>query len=180
MKQTEEEKSNMAIKKMLKISVICTVFLVIELVGGIIANSLAIISDAAHLFTDLFGFAVSIISLWIGMKKADKKYSYGFSRAEVIGALISVFTIWLLTLIMVQEAIERLVKPSEINAGVMLFTAIFGLICNLAMMNVLHSGHGHSHSHGCKNLQKEYIPILLSESVLDLEMENVSVDDSQK
>jgi cation diffusion facilitator family transporter len=177
MNKHEDDNSNIAFKKIIKVSIICSVFLVIELVGGIIANSLAIISDAAHLFTDLFGFAVSIVALWIGKKKADEKYSYGFSRAEVIGALISVFTIWFLTLVLIQEAIERLLKPSEINAGVMLFTAVFGLICNLAMMNVLHSGHGHSHNcNHSSNSKKEYIPILLSESVLDIQMENSSTE----
>jgi zinc transporter 2 len=144
----ENENSNIAFKKILKVSVICSVFLVIELVGGIVANSLAIISDAAHLFTDLFGFAISMAALWIGKKQADKKYSYGFSRAEVIGALVSVFTIWFLTLVLIQEAFERLLRPREINAEVMLFTAVFGLVCNIAMFKVLHSGHGHSHNCG--------------------------------
>jgi zinc transporter 2 len=159
MNKKENDNSNIALKKILKISIICSVFLVVELAGGIFANSLAILSDAAHLFTDLLGFGISVAALSIGKKKADKKYSYGFSRAEVIGALISVFTIWFLTLILIQEAIERLIKPNEINAGVMLFTAIFGLICNLAMMNVLHSGHG---SHGCSHGHKlhKYISYL--------------------
>jgi zinc transporter 2 len=143
-----------AIKKMLIISGICFLFLITELVGGIIANSLAIISDAAHLFSDLSGFMISIIALWIGKKRANSKYTFGYYRAEVIGALISVITIWILTYMLVLEAVDRLINPTVINAKVMLLTAIIGLICNLAMVKVLHSGphtgHGHGH-HGCSH-----------------------------
>jgi zinc transporter 2 len=142
------ENSNRAIRKMLMVSGICLLFLIVELIGGIIANSLAIISDAAHLFSDLSGFMISIIALWIGQKKANSKYTFGYYRAEVIGALISVITIWILTFMLVQEAIERLIQPTKINAPVMLLTAVFGLVCNIAMMKVLHSGPGHSHGHG--------------------------------
>jgi cation diffusion facilitator family transporter len=148
-----KDTSDDTIKKMLKISFICFLFLIAELIGGVIANSLAILSDAAHLSSDLSGFIISLFSLYIGKKNPNNKYTFGYYRAEVIGALGSVITIWVLTGILLKEAFDRLINPSEINAGVMLITSIFGLICNLAMFKVLHSGHHHHHdcSHGNKN-----------------------------
>lgn len=138
---------------------ICVIFIFCEIIGGIIANSLAILSDAAHLFSDLSGFVISIIAIIIGKRKANSSYTFGYHRAEVIGALISVVTIWILTLFLIQEAYERLVKPTPIDSKIMLITAVIGLICNLSMMSVLHSsGHSHgagcNHSHGHDNHQK--------------------------
>jgi zinc transporter 2 len=143
---SHETKEDEPLRKMLIITLICTLFLIAEVIGGLISHSLAILSDAAHLCSDLSGFVISIIALCISRKKANKIYTFGYYRAEVIGALISVVTIWLLTGLLLKEAIDRLINPSEIYAPVMLLTAILGLICNLAMMKVLHNGHGHSHA----------------------------------
>jgi cation diffusion facilitator family transporter len=157
-------KSNDTINKMLKISLICFCFLIVELIGGIVANSLAILSDAAHLSSDLSGFVISLLSLYISKKKANSKFTFGYHRAEVIGALVSVITIWILTGILIKEAIDRLIKPSEINAIVMLMTSIFGLICNLAMFKVLHSTnhhhHGCNHEENCGNKNDNILNII--------------------
>lgn len=138
--------------KLLIVSLICVIFMVAELVGGIIANSLAIMTDAAHLFADLSGFFISIFSLWLAKKPSSKIMSFGYHRAEIIGALASVVLIWILTLFLVYEAIMRIIRRNfEIEPLFMLCTAVFGLICNLVMGKILHSGHGHDHhghSHG--------------------------------
>ena len=68
------------------------------------------------------------MSVWIGSKDANRRLSFGFHRAEVIGALASVILIWGLTLILVLEAIERLIDPVEVNGYVMLVTASLGLV----------------------------------------------------
>lgn len=180
--QTDE-----AMKKMIKISIICTFFLFAEIIGGIIANSLAILTDAAHLTSDLSGFIISIIAIYIGKKKPDKVYTFGYYRAEVLGALVSVITIWILTVLLIQEAIERIINPSEIYVPVMLLTAIIGLISNLAMMNVLHSGghsHGncnHSHSHGLHLHTDEGATELINDSHLvhNKSMIEINLEDSR-
>ena len=147
-KYTDKESEDL--RKMFYTVGICIVFIICEIVGGIIANSLAILSDAAHLFSDLSGFIISIIAMIIGKRKANSSYTFGYYRAEVIGALISVITIWILTVILIQEAYERFIRPTPIDSKVMLITAIIGLICNLSMMSVLHSS-GHSHGAGCSH-----------------------------
>ena len=79
-----------------------------EFVGGFFANSLAIFTDATHLLSDLAGFIISIFSIWIAKKGASSTMSYGYHRAEVIGALASVILIWGLTAVLIYEAIIRL------------------------------------------------------------------------
>jgi len=127
--------------------------MMVEIIGGILANSLAIITDAAHLFSDISGFLISIFAICIGKKQSNKVFTFGYHRAEVIGALLSVISIWILTALLIKESIDRLTNPSPIDSKIMLFTAIFGLICNLFMMNILHSDglEGHSHHHNCNH-----------------------------
>jgi zinc transporter 2 len=134
-----------------------------EVVGGLMSGSLAILSDAAHMFSDLSGFFISIFSVWVGTKPANKILSYGYARAEVIGAMASIVLIWGLTIMLLYEATHRIiVKEFVQDPLIMLITAGGGLLCNIAMAKVLHSGpghhhhgggscphsHGHSHKHG--------------------------------
>ena len=140
--------------KLLSVSVVCTVLMIAEIVGGIMAGSLAILTDAAHLFSDLSGFFISIFSLWLTKQPSTKKLTYGYHRAEVIGALTSIVLIWGLTICLITEAVERVINQNfEINRYFMLGTAIFGLLCNLLMGKFLHDtgGHHHGHDHGPHN-----------------------------
>jgi zinc transporter 2 len=78
-----------------------------EVAGGYLANSVAIMTDAAHMFSDFCGFFISIFSIWLAQKPSTKKHSYGFHRAEIIGALLSVIIIWGLTAWLLVEAVKR-------------------------------------------------------------------------
>lgn len=100
--------------KLLAASIIALLFLIAEIIGGILASSLAILSDAAHMFSDLTGFFISIFSVWIGTKPASMKLSYGYHRAEVIGALASIVLIWGLTILLLYEATHRIIEKEEV------------------------------------------------------------------
>ena len=143
-----DDTNSKVIAKLCTVSVVCTILMLAEVVGGVLANSLAIMTDAAHLFSDLSGFFISIFSLWLARKPSTKDLSYGYHRAEVIGALASVIIIWGLTIWLVYEAIDRIINQNfTIDKYFMLGTACFGLLCNLVMGKILHSGHGHGHGH---------------------------------
>lgn len=122
----------LARKKLIIASILCLVFMIAEAVGGILANSLAIATDAAHLLTDFASFMISLFSIWLASRPASKKFSFGWYRAEVIGALTSVLLIWVVTGILVYMAVERLIsKTYEIEAGIMLITAGLGVLVNI-------------------------------------------------
>lgn len=96
------------------------------------SSSLAIATDAAHLLTDFASFMISLFSLWVGSRPATKKMSFGWYRAEVIGALTSVLMIWVVTGILVYMAVQRVIeKEFEIDAFVMLITSAIGVLVNL-------------------------------------------------
>jgi len=124
-------------------------------VGGVYANSLSIITDAAHLLSDLAGFLISIFALWLAERTPTSTLSFGFHRAEILGALLSVLLIWLLTGLLIFEAVQRVQKPQHVEGKLMFVIASLGLVVNFAMGLILHqsghshaSGGGHGHSHG--------------------------------
>lgn len=128
---TESETSS-ARRKLVVASAVCVLFMVIEIIGGLLANSLAIVSDAAHLLTDFASFMISLLSIWYASRPATKQMSFGYYRAEVLGAFISVILIYVVTGNLLYFAIQRLVEKNyEIKADFMLITSIFGLVVNI-------------------------------------------------
>lgn len=81
-----------------------------EAAGGIIANSLAILADAAHMFSDVAGFMISFFSIYISSSPATIKYTMGYHRAEILGAFISIFLIWGLLGWLNYEATMRIIN----------------------------------------------------------------------
>ncbi|KAH8022531.1 hypothetical protein HPB51_025094 [Rhipicephalus microplus] len=103
-------------RRLICASILCLTFMLFELIGGILANSLAIATDAAHLLTDFASFMISLFSLWM----------------EVIGALTSVIMIWAVTGVLVYMAIQRMInKEYNIDATIMLISASVGVVVNI-------------------------------------------------
>ncbi|KAL5509429.1 hypothetical protein EMCRGX_G004802 [Ephydatia muelleri] len=153
--QPMDSSRSRARNKLLVACVIALIFMVGEVLGGYFANSLAIMTDAAHMLSDFGGFMISLFALWVGSRPPSKNMSFGWHRAEVVGAVISVLIIWVLTGVLVYEAILRIINQDyEIDADIMLITACAGVFVNVFMMGVLGHGHshggggGHGHSHG--------------------------------
>lgn len=141
-----------SMRKLLMAVVLCVIFMSVEVAGGIKANSLAILTDAAHLLSDVAAFAISLFSLWAAGWEATPRQSYGFFRIEILGALVSIQMIWLLAGILVYEAIARIINDTgEVQGFLMFVVSAFGLVVNIAMALLLghdHGGHGHGHAHG--------------------------------
>ncbi|KAL4565100.1 hypothetical protein LXL04_029184 [Taraxacum kok-saghyz] len=123
--------------------ILCVIFMSVEVVGGIKANSLAILTDAAHLLSDVAAFAISIFSVWASGWEATPRQSYGFFRIEILGTLVSIQIIWLLTGILVYEAIERLLYGTvEVQGSLMFGISAFGVTTHDH-----HHGHDDDHHH---------------------------------
>ncbi|ENN81139.1 zinc transporter 2 isoform X2 [Dendroctonus ponderosae] len=150
----EPEVDRRARKKLIIASILCVIFMIAEIVGGYISNSLAIASDAAHLLTDFASFMISLFALYMANKPKTKKMLFGWYRAEVIGALTSVLLIWVITGILVYMAIQRIIYQNfDIDATVMLITSGIGVAVNIIMGLSLHQ-HGHSHGGSEHDLEK--------------------------
>ncbi|KAG8387908.1 hypothetical protein BUALT_Bualt02G0070300 [Buddleja alternifolia] len=125
-----------------------TVVMVIEIVGGLRANSLAILTDAAHLHSDIVGFSISLFTVWVSGWEATPRQSFGYNRLEVMGALLSVQLIWLISATLIYEAIDRLItNQAKVNGKLMFAIAAFGFVVNFLLVLWLGHDHGHSHHH---------------------------------
>ncbi|XP_043244704.1 zinc transporter 2-like isoform X1 [Amphibalanus amphitrite] len=135
-------------RKLMIASALCLLFMVAEIIGGYLSNSIAIATDAAHLLADFASFMISLFSLWVASRPATARMSFGWHRAEVMGALISVLLIWVVTGVLVYMAIQRVIyQQFELDAVVMLITSGLGVLVNIVMGCTLHQ-HGHSHGGG--------------------------------
>lgn len=132
-----EEVNFTIINRLSKVCIFCTIFMIIEFFGGWISGSLAIMTDAAHLLSDLSGFLISMVSLYIALRPADRRLTYGYHRAEVIGALSSILIIWCLTAWLIFEAVHRIYNPQPITGLIMLGISLCGLTFNLIMSKIL-------------------------------------------
>ncbi|TQE00462.1 hypothetical protein C1H46_013970 [Malus baccata] len=94
-------------------------FMVVEMIGGVKANSLAVLTDAAHLLTDVVGFSIALFTVLASGWKATSYQSFGYHRLEVLSALFSVQLIWLISGILIYEAVDRIVHTKEKSVGVM-------------------------------------------------------------
>ncbi|XP_060527490.1 proton-coupled zinc antiporter SLC30A2-like isoform X1 [Cylas formicarius] len=135
-------------RKLVAASAFCFLFMITELIGGYFAQSLAVMTDAAHLFSDFIGFLISILAISMGKKSRTPHMTFGYHRAEVVGAFLSTMTIWLLAAVFLVLALRRLYKEEyDIQADTMILVATLGLIVNMVMGAILH-GMCHGHSHG--------------------------------
>ena len=121
---------------------ICFLFMIIEVIGGYLSNSIAIMTDAAHMFSDVAGFGISIIAIRYGLKSPNATHSYGYHRSEVLGALTSIVIIWILVLGLIYAAITRVytilyLGGYDIEPKLMVATAVFGLCCNIVNLFTL-------------------------------------------
>ena len=120
--------------------------MILEIIGGIVSHSLAIVTDAAHLLSDVSGFAVSLFAVALSQKRPSVNYTYGYHQAEILGALTSVLIVWAMTGVLLFEAVNRFYDLQPVDGRLMLFMAIIGLVVNFALFGTLH--HGHDHGHG--------------------------------
>lgn len=110
----------------------------LEFIGGWFINSLTLISDAAHMLTDLGALMLGLFAIWIAKKPSTKTLSFGYHRAEILGALTSGLAIWLIAGVLIFESFERLQKPPNIEGPWVFGIALIGLAANLISMRFLH------------------------------------------
>ncbi|MDY7232959.1 cation diffusion facilitator family transporter [Hyalangium rubrum] len=112
-----------------------------EAVGGYLTNSLALMSDAGHMLTDVSALALSLLALWFSGKPANLKKTYGYYRMEILSALVNGVLLLGITGIILFEAWQRFREPAPVQLGPMAIVATVGLVANLAALGFLHRTH---------------------------------------
>lgn len=115
-------------------------FMLVEIAGGIVSGSLALIADAGHMLTDFAALAMAWLAFRVARRPADARRTYGFDRLSVLAAFVNGLALFAITAWIVIEAIERLAAPRPVEGGLMLAVAVAGLLVNLASFWVLSRG----------------------------------------
>ena len=117
-------------------------FLVAEVIGGLVTNSLALLSDAAHMMTDVIALGVSLFAVRLSRRPADSRRTYGYARMEALGAIVNGGLLFLVAGYILWEAVGRFREPPEVASTGMLVVAVIGLVVNLISMKLLKAGSG--------------------------------------
>ena len=129
--------------------------LLVEAVASFLTGSLALLSDAAHMATDVAALGIALLAVQLGTRKADERRSYGYRRFEILAAALNAAGLFVVAAYILWEAVGRLREPQPIATTGMLVVAAIGLLANAAAMFVLHEGR-----HQSLNMRGAYMEVL--------------------
>ena len=135
--------------------ILTSIFLVIEIIAGFMTQSLALLSDAAHMFTDAAALAIALAAIKIGKLPADNKRTFGYQRFEILAALFNASMLFMVAIYILFEAYQRFSHPPEIQSMGMMIVAVIGLAINLISMRILLSS-----SKDSLNVKGAYLEVL--------------------
>lgn len=130
-------------------------FLIAEVVGGLLSNSLALLADAGHMFTDVGALGLSLLAMRLAQRPPSPRKTYGYVRLEILAALINGAALLFIAVVILKEAGERFSTPPEVDGPLMLTVAIVGLFVNITGAFLLHS-----HAHENLNVRGAYLHVL--------------------
>jgi len=105
-------------------------FFIIELVGGLLTNSLALLTDAWHMLNDVLALGFALVAAWLALRPVSMTRTYGYYRAEILAAFLNGIFLWAVVIFIFYEAFQRLLQPAEVESLNMLVIAVFGLLAN--------------------------------------------------
>lgn len=115
-----------------------------EIIGGLIAGSVALIADALHNTSDAFSILIAVIAFKIGQKKATTKYTYGFKRAEIIGGFVNLILLFVSGLYLILEGGIKLINPEPIEGGIIIWVSVLALVIDTITARLSHHGAEHN------------------------------------
>ena len=142
-KDEHEHNHQHRLQRKFRFAILLTTFVLgIEIVGGILSNSLALLSDAAHVFSDSLSLIMSWLAIYLSTRPATSSRTYGYHRAEVFAAFINGVSLVAISAWIFYEAVHRFMDPEPVKSKEMLVVAIIGFIANMAIVWLFH-GEGH-------------------------------------
>jgi len=141
-------------KRLLLSFTLTLLILFAEIIGGIVSKSLALLSDAGHMLTDVFALGLSMIAMRIGRKPSDRRATFGYQRIGLLAAVINAASLGVIALFIFYESYHRFLSPPQIHTSTMLIIAGIGLIGNILIALIL------GHSHKDLNMKSAWLHVL--------------------
>ena len=126
-------------KRLITVLILTSTYMLAEVVGGFLTGSLALLSDAGHMLTDIAGLALALFALWFASRPVTHKKTYGYYRMEILAALVNGAALVVIALLISIEAIQRFKSPTPVDGKEVMFIALGGLIINILSAWILHS-----------------------------------------
>ncbi|PLV56670.1 cation diffusion facilitator family transporter [Thermotoga sp. SG1] len=143
-------------KKKLVFSVWLNSFITIaEVIGGLVSGSLALLGDSLHNLSDTLSLLASFVAIKIGEKPKNEKYTFGYRRSEIIVAFLNAISVVVISILILVEAIKRLIHPSMVHTMVLLYVSLIGLVANLLSVLLLHE-----HTKESMNVRSAYLHLI--------------------
>ena len=120
--------------------VLTGVFMIVEVIGGILSGSLALLADAGHMLTDTMALALAAVAFQVGKRPADSKLTYGYQRFQILAAFVNGLSLLFIVGWILYEAVSRFLVPEDVLGETMLVVAVAGLVVNIVAFWVLHGG----------------------------------------
>lgn len=142
-------------KRLMIVLTLTLLYLVAEVIGGLLTGSLALLADAGHMLTDVGGLVLALLAIKFAERPATPERTYGYYRVEILAALTNAVVLIGISIYILYEAYERFLNPPEVESGVMLGVAAIGLIINIAGVFILRAG-----SQESLNMKGAYFEVL--------------------
>ncbi|SHE74279.1 cation diffusion facilitator family transporter [Chryseobacterium vrystaatense] len=142
-------------KNLIFVLLLSGTYMIAEVIGGVITQSLALMADAAHMLTDVVGLLLALIAIKIGERKADASKTFGYYRTEILAAVINAVVLLGISLYVLYEAYQRFQNPPAVQSKTMLIVAGIGLVVNIIGMMILRKD-----SEGSLNMKGAYFEVL--------------------
>jgi cobalt-zinc-cadmium efflux system protein len=139
-----------------------TFFTIVEIVGGIVSNSLALLSDSAHMISDVVALGLSMAAIYMATREPTKKYTFGFLRFEIIASFLNGLALCIIALGIFYEGIMRFITPQHLDFKLMLIIASIGLVVNIVLTIVLSRSIGEEENLNVKSALWHFIGDLMS------------------
>ena len=150
-------------KKTLYVTLFLTLFFALmELFGGLFSNSLSLVGDSFHMFSDVLALGASMVAIYFEAKKPTEKFTYGFLRLEVVVAFLNGIVLMLISVGMIYESVIRFFNPKEIDFGSMFFISLVGLIFNIVITWILFSSTKKENNINIKSAMLHFLGDLLN------------------
>jgi cobalt-zinc-cadmium efflux system protein len=127
-------------RRLVLVLILVVAFLAVEVVGGILTNSLALWADAGHMATDAAGIGLALLAIWIGRRPATPDRSFGYARVEIFAAVVNAVILIGVAAVIGFEAFQRFAAPPDVVGLPMLLIAAVGLVVNVVSLRLLHGG----------------------------------------
>jgi cobalt-zinc-cadmium efflux system protein len=141
--------------RLVAVLVLSLAILGVEVVGGIVANSLALLADAGHMLTDVAGVGMALLAIWFAGRSPTNGRTFGYLRLEILAAVANAFLLFGVAAFILVEAWRRLSEPPEIASGLMLAVALVGLAANAVSLFLLRDAQRHS-----LNMRGAYLEVM--------------------